>query len=129
QPAVSRLLDKLENELGVSLFERRRGQVTPTAVAHLLLDEIARAFVSLEALNNFAARLADGEGGEVNLAVMPALGITFVPHLLSHFRTRWPKTKVVLNVRLSAKIEEWAAAQQIDFGLAETPFKRSGFRA
>jgi len=31
-------------------------------------------------------------------------------------------------VRMSVKIEEWAAAQQIDFGLAETPFRRSGFR-
>ena len=37
QPAVSRLLDKLEAELGVTLFERRRGLVTPTSVARLLL--------------------------------------------------------------------------------------------
>ncbi|MBZ9982410.1 MULTISPECIES: LysR substrate-binding domain-containing protein [unclassified Mesorhizobium] len=128
QPAVSRLLDKLEYELGVSLFERRRGLITPTSVAHLLLDEIERAYVSLDALSSFAARLASGEGGEISLAVMPALGINFVPHLLADFRKDWPKTKVTLNVRMSVKIEEWAAAQQIDFGLAETPFKRSGFR-
>jgi DNA-binding transcriptional LysR family regulator len=128
QPAVSRLLDKLEYELGVSLFERRRGQVTPTPLAHLLLDEIERAYVSLEALSSFASRLASGEGGEISLAVMPALGINFVPRLLAEFRKDWPRTKVVLNVRMSVKIEEWAAAQQIDFGLAETPFRRSGFR-
>lgn len=128
QPAVSRLLDKLEYELGVSLFERRKGQVTPTPVAHLLLDEIERAYVSLEALSSFASRLASGEGGEISLAVMPALGINFVPRLLAEFRKGWPNTKVILNVRMSVKIEEWAAAQQIDFGLAETPFRRSGFR-
>ncbi|WP_292192270.1 LysR substrate-binding domain-containing protein [Mesorhizobium sp.] len=129
QPAVSRLLDKLEYELGVSLFERRKGKVTPTPVANLLLDEIERAYVSLEALNSFASRLAKGEGGEISIAVMPALGITFIPRLLADFRKQWPRTKVTFSVRLSAKIEEWAASQQIDFGLAETPFRRSGFHS
>jgi DNA-binding transcriptional LysR family regulator len=128
QPAVSRLLDKLEDELGVSLFERRRGLVTPTPAAHLLLDEVERAYVSLESLRTFASRLAQGEGGEISMAVMPALGISFVPHLLAQFRKHWPNTRIVLNVRMSVKIEEWAASQQIDFGLAETPLKRSGFR-
>jgi len=128
QPSVSRLLDKLEGELGVTLFERRRGLVTPTAAARLLLDEVDRAYVSLESLRSFAERVAEGESSRIATAVMPALGITFVPQLLAKFRKSWPKTKILLNVRLSTKIEEWAASQQIDFGLAETPFRRSGFR-
>lgn len=127
QPAVSRLLDRLEAELGVALFERRRGLVTPTPVAQLLLDEIDRAYVSLEALKSFAARVAEGESSRIATAVMPALGNAFVPHVLSAFSRDWPRTKILLNVRLSVKIEEWAASQQIDFGLAETPFRRSGF--
>ncbi len=128
QPAVSRLLDKLEEELGVSLFERRRGLVTPTPAAQLLLDEIERAYVSLENLKSFATRVAEGESSRIAIAVMPALGITFVPQLLATFRRDWSHTRVILNVRLSMKIEEWAAAQQIDFGLAEFPLKRTGFR-
>jgi DNA-binding transcriptional LysR family regulator len=128
QPAVSRLLDKLEGELGVMLFERRRGLVAPTSAAHLLLDEIERAYVSLETLKSFATRVAEGESSRIAAAVMPALGITFVPRILAAFRQDWPHTRILLNVRLSVKIEEWAAAQQIDFGLAETPFRRSGFR-
>jgi DNA-binding transcriptional LysR family regulator len=128
QPAVSRLLDKLESELGVTLFERRRGLVTPTSAAQLLLDEIERAYVSLDSLRSFAKRVAEGESSRIAVGVMPALGITFVPRILGVFRKDWPNTRILLNVRLSVKIEEWAAAQQIDFGLAETPFKRSGFR-
>lgn len=129
QPSVSRMLDKLEDELGVPLFERRRGLVTPTAAAQLLLDEIERAFVSLESLRTFAERVAEGESSRIATAVMPALGITFVPQVLAKFRKQWPDTRVALNIRLSVKIEESAASQQIDFGLAEMPFRRSGFRA
>src|SRR5690348_6043070 len=127
QPAVSRLLVKLEEELGVTLLERRRGRVTPTSVAHLLIDEIERAYVSLESLRSFATRIAEGESSRVATAMMPALGVSFVPQLLAAFRKEWPQTKVLLNVWLSVKIEEWAASQQIDFGLAETPLRRSGF--
>lgn len=128
QPAVSRLLDKLESELGVTLFERRRGLVTPTSVAQLLLDEIERAYVSLDSLKTFAARVAEGESRRIDTAIMPALALGFVPRLLGKFRKEWPNTKILLNVTLSVKVEEWAASQQIDFGLAETPFRRSGFR-
>jgi DNA-binding transcriptional LysR family regulator len=127
QPAVSRLLAKLEDELGVTLFERRRGRVTPTSVAQLLLDEIERAYASLDSLKGFARRIAEGESSRITTAIMPALGIGFVPQLLAAFREAWPHTKVLLNVRLSVKVEEWAAAQQIDLGLAEAPLSRSGF--
>lgn len=129
QPAVSRMLKKLDEELGVTLLERRRGLVVPTRMAHLLLDEIERAYVSLDALRTFASRLAKGQGGEIVLGVMPALGPCFLPRVLSRFRERWPETKVTLNVLMSVQVEEWAASQQIDLGLAETPFRRTGFES
>ena len=128
QPAVSRLLHKLETDLGVTLFERRKGLITPTSTAHLLLDEIDRAFSSLESLHDFANTVAEGESSRVTTAVMPALGISFMPRALKLFREDWPQTRVNLHIRLSAKIEEWAASRQVDFGLAETPFRRSGFQ-
>jgi len=129
QPAVSRLIDKLEQELGLSLFERRKGLITPTTVAHSLLDEVERAYVSLDSLRSFSSRLARSGGGEISIAAMPALGGGILPQLLARFRKEWPETKVVLHIGQSAKIEELAASQQIDFGFAERPFRRSGFRA
>ncbi len=60
--------------------------------------------------------------------MMPALALGFVPRLLAKFQVEWPKTKILLNVTVSARVEEWAASQQLDIGLAETPLRRSGFR-
>jgi DNA-binding transcriptional LysR family regulator len=128
QPAVSRLLDKLEYELGISLFDRRKGLVTPTPQAHELLNEVERAYVSLESLRTFALQLAKGGGSHISLAALPALGLDFMPRVLSQFHVDRPETKVSLSVRTSSKIEEFAAAQQIDFGIAEMPFRRSGFK-
>lgn len=127
QPAVSRMLDRLETELGLSLFERRKGLVTPTAQARRLLDEVERTYVSLDSLQNLAGRLAKGQGDQVSLAILPALGLSFMPRVIARFRQDKPGTRVSLNVRMSPTVEEWAAGQQVDFGLAEMPVRRSGF--
>ncbi|MBK5571104.1 MAG: LysR family transcriptional regulator [Ensifer sp. SSB1] len=129
QPAVSRMLAKLEEELGVTLFERRKGLIIPTREAHLLIDEVERVYASLDSLKSFSGRLSQGEGGNITIASMPALGISFLPAAIGAFNTNWKTTKVVLNIQLSPKVEEWASAQQIDFGIAELPFFRSGFSA
>ncbi|ESR24921.1 LysR substrate-binding domain-containing protein [Lutibaculum baratangense] len=127
QPAVSRMIDRLEAQMGLALFERRKGRVTPTPQAHQLLDEVERAYVSLDSLQSFASRLAKGQGDQVSLASMPALGLSFMPRVIASFREAWPETRVILNIRMSPTVEEWAAGQQVDFGLAEMPVRRSGF--
>lgn len=128
QPAVSRMLDRLEHDLGISLFERRKGLVSPTEEAKLLLEAIERTYASIESLKDFGNKLRRGEDAEVKVAVMPAIGMTLFPQALVQFRKNFPSTKISLNLRMSATVEEWAAAQLIDFGVAEVPFRRSGFK-
>lgn len=127
QPAVSRMLDRLESELGVKLFDRRKGRVVPTQQAHVLVDEIERAFVSLSSLSDFARRIREGEEAGISVASLPALGLDFMPGVIGRFRALRPGARVVLNVRMSVSVEAWVATQQVDIGFAETPFRRSGF--
>lgn len=127
QPAVSRMLDRLETELGIKLFDRRKGRVVPTHQAHALVDEIERTFVSLSSLGDFARRLRDGEEAALSIAALPALGLDFMPEVIARFRALRPNAGVILNVRMSVSVEAWVATQQVDLGFAETPFKRSGF--
>lgn len=127
QPAVSRMIDKLEDSTGVKLFERRKGRVVPTHAAHLLLDEVERLFVSMASVDDFARRMALGQDSGVGVAALPALGLDFMPEVIAHLRRSRPQVRVTLNVRMSVSVERWVASQQVDFGLAETPFQLSGF--
>ena len=52
QPAVSRMIDKLEEDMGVKLFERRKGRVVATHAALLLLEEVERLLIR-RALDRF----------------------------------------------------------------------------
>ena len=50
QPAVSRAISELERNVGFPLFNRVRGRLVATPEAHLLYQEVTRAFVGLERL-------------------------------------------------------------------------------
>lgn len=129
QPAVSRILDRLEHDLGLTLFDRRKGAITPTAEAYLLLEEVERMHNALDSLRSSAERILDGENRSIHVAVLPAIGNTLLPDVVAEFARLHPSTRVSLSVRMSASIEEWAAGGQVDFGIAELPMRRSGFSA
>lgn len=127
QPAVSRMIDKLEEGLGVKLFERRKGRIVPTNASNLLLEEVEKYFHTISSLDNFGQRLEEIQEGTVDIAALPAVGLDFMAEVIARFTTARPQTKVVLNVRMSASVEKLVSSQQVDFGIAETPFQLPGF--
>ena len=134
QPAVSRLLSQLEASLKLTLFDRSSGRLVPTSEALLLYTEVERTFISVDKIREMARDIRSADAGSLNIASFPLLALGFLPGVIRQFNEIHPRTRVSLHVQMSPKIEEWAAAQQIDFGFAEFPyqartFDRSGFEA
>lgn len=127
QPSVSRIVDALENELDVVLFERRRGKAVPTDAAHELLDELERILVSMKKIKDFASQTRSAGNDAIGIGVMPALATSFLPRVIARFARQFPDTRVAMNVRFTPTVEEGAATQLFDIGLAEEPFHRTGF--
>ncbi|TQS73720.1 LysR family transcriptional regulator [Rhodobacteraceae bacterium] len=127
QSAVSRMLDRLEEELQIKLFDRRKGRVLPTPEAHALIEDVERAFISLNDLGTRAKQVREGHESNLTIAVLPALGIQFVPRVMGRFSRQNPEIGVTSHVLTSQSVEQWVARHQVELGLAETPFRRSGF--
>jgi DNA-binding transcriptional LysR family regulator len=127
QPAVSRLLSQLEASLRLTLFDRKSGRLVPTSEALLLYDEVERTFVSVDKIRELARDIQSANTGSLNIAALPLLAQGFIPNVIKRFNESHPRTRISLNVQMSPKVEEWAAAQQIDFGLAEYPFESKSF--
>lgn len=127
QPAVSRLIDQLERNLNFSLFDRSKGRLVPTPEAHLLYEEVERTFISVDKIREIATDIHAARAGYLHIAALPAMALGFLPRVIEEFKKDHPKVAISLTIQTSAKIEEAAAAQQIDIGLAEFPFQRSGF--
>jgi DNA-binding transcriptional LysR family regulator len=126
QPAVSRLIGRMEKELNLTLFDRSKGRLTPTVEAQILLDQIERTFVSVEKIRQVAADIGAAQVGHLHIAALPAIGIGFLPGVIQEFHKIYPKVMITAEVNISARVEESVAGQRVDLGIAEFPFRRTG---
>ncbi len=121
QPAVSSLINTLEEELGLSLFERQRGRLVKKPEAQYFLEETEAVLERLAHSTRTMQEIADLQEGRLRIACMPASSQFMMPRILANFVRDKPQVKVSLMMRASTIIEEWVASQQYDIGLAETP--------
>jgi DNA-binding transcriptional LysR family regulator len=97
QPAVTKVLQHAEAQLGISLFQRNKGKFKPTPEAQRLFVEVDRLQGDLLAIRRLAASLKSGESQAVRLAATPALGLTVVPAAMA----RWHKALKGARCQLS----------------------------
>lgn len=126
QPAVSRLIGRLEKEIRITLFDRSKGRLAPTLEAQILYDEVERTFISVDKIREIAADIGTARAGHLHVAAMPAVGLGFLPAAIREFNAEHPNVTITAEVNMSARVEETVAAQHVDFGIGAFPFRRTG---
>lgn len=120
QPALSMAVSRLEDELGVALFNRATRQISVTAEGQLFL---ARAEACLEGLAGARRELQDLtqlHSGEIRVGVPPMYGIRHIPDLLMQFRARYPGIAMHVIEGSADDISERLATRAIDVALLES---------
>ncbi|MGA1832589.1 LysR family transcriptional regulator [Rhizobium wenxiniae] len=118
QPAVSNGIRQLENQLGVTLFERLHRRLEPTEEALLLFEEVRPVF---SMLRNFSARarsIRHGTSGRLRIMSTPPLGNTVAPMALARFLKDRPDVSVAYDVRRLEHVIEAVQSGAADIGLA-----------
>ncbi|NYT35869.1 LysR family transcriptional regulator [Allopusillimonas soli] len=117
QPAVSKLLLKLEQDTGLALFERVKGKLAPTPHGMRLYEEIDRIFAGLRQLEEAVDSIRRDEQRQLHIGVMPALSGSFVRRVTMAFIETHPDVHVSIQTRSSQFLAEWLVARQIDVAL------------
>ena len=97
QPALSRQVQDLEEEIGVELFRRSPRGVTLTAEGELLLEEAEVLLRQAESTIARVQALARGEYGELRIGYSPSASAGILPPALAAFGKTAPEVKVVLH--------------------------------
>jgi len=129
QPTVSRELSRMEALLRLTLFDRVRGRLQPTAQAYALFDEVLRSYAGLERVADTALRLRQFTEGQLSLACLPAFSHALLPGACARFQAAHPGVSVSVNPYESPLLEERLAAQAHDLGLTEHDSALSGAQA
>lgn len=129
QPAVSRLIRDLEEQIGVVLFERKRGDVLrPTSDAVTLFRDVERYFVGLEQVGHSVDALRKRRGGRLRVATLPALYFSLLPRFIGEFTAARPEIDVPLMATSSEAIVDWVATGRADLGLVDWPLDHTGLK-
>lgn len=126
QPAVSRLLEALEESLNFPLFDRTTGRLVPTAEGRMFYEEVRKAFVSYEHLATVAKEIKFGRRGSLTIACLPALGLGFIPSVIAEYARLRPDVHIRLDLQLSHLVEGRMSSPQVDLGFAEFPSENFG---
>ncbi|MGC4013552.1 MAG: LysR family transcriptional regulator [Luteolibacter sp.] len=97
QPALSRQVQDLEDEIGVDLLKRSPRGVTLTAEGRLYLEEAREILKRSEEAVEKVRALARGEYGELQVGYAPAPSSSFLPQALTAFHKAAPGVQVTLH--------------------------------
>ena len=97
QPPLSRQIRDLEDELGVSLFERTARTVRLTAAGKLFLDEARAVLRRADEAVRAVQSVAGGLRGELLIGFAPSLTVEILPEALRVFQPAFPGVKVSLH--------------------------------
>jgi len=125
QPAVTRQIRLLEEEMGVPLFERTRQGMVATPEGQVLVERSRRALLELERARAEIRPEPHGVKGIVTIGVLESVIDLLVEPLLSAVTQRYPALDLRIVTAYSGHLQQWLDAGDVDlsllYNLADTP--------
>ncbi len=129
QPTLSGQIKKLEEELGVAIFERTNRSVEITPVGEAILVHARQMLEQAEAIQQLAHIHQDPLAGPLRIGAIPTLSPYLMPLILMPLRARHPQMKLVLSEELTDTLLGRLQDHEIDAALLATPVEARDFDA
>jgi LysR family hydrogen peroxide-inducible transcriptional activator len=126
QPTLSMQVQKLEDELGVILFDRSKSPILLTAEGEAVIEQARAVVREQKRLVDLVQRARDDLAGDFRLAVIPTLSTYILPLFLKAFVEKYPNVNLVIEECKTDQIVDLLAGDEIDAGLLVTPLHEDG---
>ena len=120
-------IKKLEDELGVALFERTTGEVVPTLIGARIVEQAQRVLEQAAAIKEIAKSGTDPLKGPLKLGVIYTIAPYLLPQLVRHLRQRAPHMPLLLQENYTERLRELLKQGDIDCAVLALPFEEPGF--
>lgn len=121
QPTLSGQVKKLEEELGVTIFERSNRSVEITPVGEEILHHARRLMEETDAIEQVARAAQDPLAGPLRIGVIPTLSPYLMPQLLTPLRAHCPQLRLVLHEEITDALLLRLRRHELDALLLATP--------
>lgn len=128
QPTLSSMVKKLEEELGVVLFDRTKVPVVPTPEGELLVGQARSVLKEVQVLRSMAESAREEEAGELRIGMIPTLAPYLLPLFLGNLLQKHPGLNVTVEELTTETIIGQLEHGQLDVGVLATPLAVPGLR-
>lgn len=120
QPTLSMMVKKLEDELGVKIFDRQQ-PLKPTAAGEMIIHRARQILQEVKSLREFVKSEKDTIEGDYRLGVIPTLAPYLLPRFLNGFLENNPGTSFTVSELQTEEIIKQLKANRLDIGILVTP--------
>ncbi len=128
QPTLSLALAKLEDELGVRLFERNKNEVLVTGRGQAIVEQARRVLDEVGKIQGIARGGRDQLAGALRLGVIPTIGPYLLPELIPILRKRAPGMPLVIEENLTGNLAPMLREGELDVVIIALPFSIPGVK-
>ena len=128
QPTLSAMVQKLEDELGVKLFNRNTQPVTPTGIGSKVVKQAKEILYQTERITDIVAEEQESMRGEFHLAILPTIAPYLLPRFYPQFLEKYPELDIRIAEMKIEDIEIALANHEIDAAIIATEPENKSFR-
>ena len=121
QPALSRTIRMAEEALGARLFDRGNQGAAITPTGQQLLPIAQRILREFDTSRGELAEFLAGRTGRVALAVLPSVGVSIMPRIISGFLADFPAVRFALQGLSAGPLQQAVIDGRVDFGISVLP--------
>jgi LysR family transcriptional regulator, hydrogen peroxide-inducible genes activator len=126
QPALSLAIQKLEEELGVQIFERSRTSVSMTPIGELIVAQAQRALEEVAQIREIANQGKDQLTGSLKVGAIYTVGPYLLPELIPVLKRNAPHMPLEMEENQTANLEALLANGRLDVIIIALPFSGPG---
>lgn len=121
QPALSIQIQKLEEEIEISLFNRTSNPILPTEDGKAFLAKAQEISSGIKHLKAFSQELKQDFSGKLIVGIIPTLAPFLVPLFIDSLQRDYPGIQVIIKEQITEKVLENIRNGELDVGLISTP--------
>ncbi len=123
QPTLSMQIQKLEEELGVKVFDRSKQPVIPTEIGTSLIAQARIILREAERMRQIINEQKDSMTGEIRVGIIPTLAPYLLPLLYKQMSEKYPQINLIIKETITEEVIDELKGNRLDCGLVVTPLK------
>ena len=128
QPTLSMQIQKLEEELGVKIFDRTKQPVIPTEIGAAIIAQARVVLREASTINHLIDNQKGKMTGELRIGIIPTLAPYLLPQLFKQLRAKYPNLNLVIKETITEEIINELKNNRLDCGLVVTPLHDSAIK-